>query len=173
MKDNKEGEKGGLSDLTAEKKTNEIKSGSPAKETRRSTVQKTLIMRTLREMNCHASAGMVYEEIHKNYPDISRATVFRVLANAAEDGDLLRLKLAEADDRFDITTHPHCHITCRRCGYVCDIETPDDLPRRLVGLVDDAGGFRVEKYHLELMGVCPDCAAKEAASDEQSAETGD
>lgn len=122
---------------------------------KRNTIQKTIILDTLRELNCHASAGMVYDAIREQYPTISRGTVFRVLSEAAEEGTLLRLHLAEAEDRFDITTRPHYHITCRKCGFVRDIEVTDGL--RLSDIVTDTGGFTVEEYHLELMGICPDC----------------
>lgn len=122
---------------------------------KRNTIQKSIILDTLRALNCHASAGMVYDAIREQYPTISRGTVFRVLSDAAEEGKLLRLHLAEAEDRFDITTRPHYHITCRKCGYVCDIEVREDF--RLPDIVTDTGGFTVEEYHLELMGICPNC----------------
>lgn len=125
---------------------------------KRNTIQKTIILDTLRELNCHASAGMVYDAIREKYPTISRGTVFRVLSEAAEEGTLLRLHLAEAEDRFDITLRPHFHITCRKCGFVRDIEVTDGF--QLSNIVTDTGGFQVEEYHLELMGICPDCQKK-------------
>lgn len=122
---------------------------------KRNTIQKTIILETLRSMNCHASAGMVYDEIREKYPTISRGTVFRVLSDAAQEGEVLRLHLAEADDRFDITTYPHYHITCRKCGFVRDIATDPGL--HLENHITENGGFLVEDYHLELLGICPDC----------------
>jgi len=126
---------------------------------KRNTIQKTVIMDTLKKMNCHASAGMVYEEVSKSYPTISRATVYRVLNDAAEEGDLFRLRLTEADDRFDITLKPHYHITCRRCGFVRDIETDPSMV--LPAYIIDNGGFQIETYHLELLGICPACQQQE------------
>ncbi len=122
---------------------------------KRNTIQRTVILETLRHLNCHASAGMVYEAIREKYPTISRGTVFRVLSEAAAEGEVLRLRLAEADDRFDITTAPHCHITCRQCGCVRDIGTVPSL--ELEEKVTETGGFLVEEYHLELLGICPEC----------------
>ncbi len=124
---------------------------------KRNTIQRTVILDTLRSLNCHASAGMVYEAIREKYPTISRGTVFRVLSDAAEEGLVQRLRLAETDDRFDITTPPHYHITCRHCGCVQDIETVPSL--QLEKLVTDTEGFLVEEYHLELLGICPACKA--------------
>ena len=122
---------------------------------KRNTIQKHIIIETLREMNCHASAGMVYEEINKQYPTISKATVYRVLTEAADAGELLRLRFAETDDRFDITLPPHAHIACRCCGAVQDMtfKTPWNP---IDELADDAG-FIAERYHIELTGLCPAC----------------
>lgn len=102
---------------------------------------------------------MVYEEIHRDYPTISRATVFRVLSEAAEDGKLLRIHFTGEDDRFDVTLKPHYHITCRRCGCVADVELEGMKPP--VEYVADSAGFTVESHHLEFLGVCPGCRTAE------------
>ena len=133
---------------------------------KRNTIQKHIVMETLREMNCHASAGMVYEEINKTYPTISRATVYRVLTEAAEAGELLRLHFAETDDRFDITLPPHAHIACRMCGMVRDVTFR--TPWNPIADLDEDGGFTAERFHIELVGICPIC--KEAEHTLQKAE---
>jgi len=126
-------------------------------KTRRNTKQKSVILETLRDMNCHASAGMVYEKIREEHPTISRATVFRVLSDLAEDGKLLRIHFTGEDDRFDITLRPHYHITCRNCGSVADVQLSGfENPE---GYVLDSGDFTVESHNLEFIGLCPKCAA--------------
>ena len=120
---------------------------------RRNTVQKKLIVDTLKRLNCHASAGMVFKELQKTHPEIGRATVFRVLSAMAEDGELLRLKFTDDDDRFDITLFPHSHIICRRCGRVDDVLfdlSPADH-------ITDAAGFKVEEITVEVKGLCKSC----------------
>lgn len=89
---------------------------------KRNTLQKKIILDALREMNCHASAGMVHAKISASYPTISLGTVYRVLSEAAADGELLRLHFTKTDDRFDITLPPHPHVVCSRCGFVDDVE---------------------------------------------------
>jgi len=127
-------------------------------KTRRNTKQKSVILEALTRLNCHASASMVYEEVKKDNPTISRATVFRVLSDSAEDGKLLRIHFTGEDDRFDITLKPHCHISCSRCGYVADItlsgmKEPEDY-------VTDSMGFLVQSHNLEFIGLCPRCMAE-------------
>ena len=128
-------------------------------KTRRNTKQKGVILEALGKLNCHASASMVYEEVHKENPTISRATVFRVLSDSAEDGRLLRIHFTGEDDRFDITLEPHYHITCRRCGYVadvklCEMKNPQEY-------ITDSAGFTVESHNLEFIGLCPKCITEE------------
>ncbi len=122
---------------------------------RRNTVQKKLIADTLRRLNCHASAGMVYRELQKTHPEIGRATVFRVLSKMADDGELLRLKFSDGDDRFDVTLYPHSHIICKRCGRVDDVmfdEYPD-FERHIIR----AAEFKIEEVRIEFSGLCKKC----------------
>ena len=46
-------------------------------------------------MHNHPSAGMVYEAVNAEYPNISRATVFRILAEAADEGKFELAKMAK------------------------------------------------------------------------------
>ena len=45
---------------------------------KRNTVQKGIVFDVFKEMHNHPSAGMVYEAVHAKYPEISKATVYRV-----------------------------------------------------------------------------------------------
>ena len=79
---------------------------------KRNTIQKQIVFDVLTKMHNHPSAGMVYEAVNAEYPNISRATVFRILAEAADEGKILRLKLNDSTDRYDTTTFHH-HIVSR------------------------------------------------------------
>ena len=61
---------------------------------RRNTIQKEIIYRTLCQMGNHPTAAMVYSEVHRAHPTISRSTVYRVLSQMAAEGACLRLGLA-------------------------------------------------------------------------------
>ena len=125
---------------------------------RRNTKQKAVILDALCKLNCHASASMVYEEVRKENPTISRATVFRVLSDSAEDGKLLRIRFTDEDDRFDITLKPHYHIACSKCGYVADVELQN--MRNPMDYIADSAGFTPQSHNLEFVGLCPKCTAQ-------------
>ena len=119
-------------------------------DTRR-TLQKEIIHQTLCQMNCHPTAGMVYEAVHRTHPTISRSTVFRVLGQMAEEGRVLRLSLTGSDDRFDGTTCRHGHVRGRLCGAVADI------PWVEMGAPSDTAGYVLEGCAVEYRGLCPSC----------------
>ncbi len=127
--------------------------------TKRNTLQKGIVSDVFSSMSNHPSAGMVYDAVHEKYPNISRATVYRILAEAAEEGVIQRLKLRDANDRFDITLGKHCHVTCRKCGAVADVSVEldeDKLRERAEG----CQGFLLEDCHVEFLGICEECREK-------------
>lgn len=123
---------------------------------KRNTLQKKIVFDVFSEMCNHPSAGMVYEAVHEKYPNISRATVFRILAEAADEGDIARVKLNDSSDRYDVTTHKHHHIVCKNCGHVADVDIDFDDDKLLENAVGHEG-FIVEKSHIEFLGICEKC----------------
>jgi len=126
---------------------------------KRNTLQKGIVFDIFNSMTNHPSAGMVYEAVHEKYPGISRATVYRLLAEAADDGRIQRVKLAGENDRYDFTIKRHYHVVCKECGAVSDVETGfsrDDVLCTTKGCEN----FLVEECHLEFLGVCEKCQNK-------------
>ena len=123
---------------------------------KRNTLQKRIVSDVFFSMNNHPSAGMVYEAVQEKYPGISRATVYRLLAEAAEEGTIQRLKLTDANDRYDFTTTKHYHVVCRECGAVADVSVEVD-DNALALCAEGCEGFSVEKCHVEFVGICEKC----------------
>ncbi len=128
--------------------------------TKRNTLQKSIVSEVFDSMTNHPSAGMVYDAVHEKYPGISRATVYRILAEAAEEGSIRRLKLRDANDRFDFTLREHHHITCKNCGHVADV-TIELNNCSLVSKAAPHEGFSVEECHVEFFGLCENCRKKQ------------
>ena len=123
----------------------------------RNTIQKKIIKDTLYAMKSHPTADEVANEVHKNYPDISRATVFRVLNNLADSGEALKVHINNGADHFDHNTFPHYHVHCKVCGKTADVDFAyvSDLEKN----IKDACGFVITGYSLQFDGLCSDCAA--------------
>ena len=120
----------------------------------RKTHQTELVMQAVYALD-HPTAGDVLEAVHELDPAVSRATVFRVLAEAAESGEVQRLVLAGSSDCFDITLGKHAHMVCVGCGAISDVEIPDTSAIEQ-GAVAVSGG-RIDACHVQFFGLCPAC----------------
>ena len=95
--------------------------------------------------------------VHRDHPNVSRATVYRNLSVLSERGEVLRIPVPNAAGRYDFCCDNHFHAKCSRCGGVFDIETEGVDP--LARIVNDYG-FKVTGFDLAFSGVCPDCRDK-------------
>ena len=125
-------------------------------KTTRNTLQKRIVSDVFCSMHNHPSAGMVYEAVQEKFPGISRATVYRLLAEAAEEGKIQRLKLVDVNDRYDITLAKHYHVVCRECGAVADVKAELD-DSAVTEQAEGCEGFLIEGCHVEFVGLCESC----------------
>lgn len=107
-------------------------------------------------MRTHPTADEIYEKTLAACPNISRATVYRILGQLADSGEILRVAVANAPDRFDLTTKRHTHCLCAECGRVFDYRLLTEP------LIDDSGndGFIATGYDIIVNGTCGECAGK-------------
>ncbi len=124
----------------------------------RNTAQKRIILGAL-ECADHPTATELYEAVRRENEHISKATVFRVLAQSAENGDILKVHLCGSDERYDGTVAPHAHVRCVYCGRIKDVSLPRTAE---VFGVKSAEGFEIFSAELGFSGCCPDCAARRA-----------
>ena len=128
--------------------------------------QREEIVHFLKTRKDHPTADVVYENVRKEFPNISLGTVYRNLTLLSDMGELLRLRVGDGMDHFDATTEPHYHFICHGCGRVIDLEMENlDSINGIAG-----AGFGVDTnvitvitaeadYELELMS--KDAAAHE------------
>ena len=103
----------------------------------------------------HPTADVVYENVRKEFPNISLGTVYRNLTLLSDMGELLRLRVGDGMDHFDATTEPHYHFICKRCGRVIDLEMES-----IDSINDTAGvgfGGRIDGHVAYFYGSCDEC----------------
>ncbi len=126
---------------------------------KRNTLQKQIVMHTLKEMYNHPTASQVYEKIHKDYPSISKATVFRILNSACENKEIMKIMTQDKEVHYETINRPHYHLRCRRCGKIQDAsllyQTEFDERQSKIG------DFYIEGHSIEFFGLCNDCMKKE------------
>ena len=120
--------------------------------------QRASIKDYLMHTTSHPTADTVYLHIKEEFPSISLGTVYRNLNLLCENGQLLKVPIPGASDRFDHTLGDHAHAYCEVCGSVTDV-LPQALPM-LQEALKGGCGFQVHQMNLVLEGVCPECQKK-------------
>ncbi|MDP3879586.1 MAG: transcriptional repressor [Dehalococcoidales bacterium] len=120
------------------------------------TRQKELILRVLKSTPSHPTALWVYDEVRKEMPNISLATVYRNLKVLRETGQILELEFNTSPNRFDPRTDYHDHFICERCSLIRDIDEPVNH-KRLNGRIARETGFKISYYTAEFRGLCREC----------------
>ena len=122
---------------------------------KRNTIQRSLVLEAVNKLRCHATADDIYDEIVKEHPNISRATVYRNLKLLSENGEIRRMEIPGGADRFDHQCHDHCHVKCERCGRAFDVDM--EYITGLEKSIRDSHGFAFTGYDILFRGICPDC----------------
>lgn len=125
----------------------------------RNTVQRDLVLQTVRSMTCHPTAEQVYQVIVQKHPTVSKGTVYRNLSLLAQIGLIRRVEVPNSADRFDFQMQKHYHILCKRCSRVYDVDMAylDDIGDH----IRDMHGFSIDEHDIAFKGVCPHCREKE------------
>ena len=123
---------------------------------RRNTKQRQIVLNAVRSRCDHPTAEQIYAQVKEIDPKISLGTVYRNLALLAEEGQILSIKLSDAD-RFDLTVKGHDHFICLECGGVFDMIGKYDLIPDNTSTED---GFLISSHQTIIKGLCPNCTKK-------------
>lgn len=122
---------------------------------RRQTVQRSLVLKAVNKLQCHATADEIYEEIVKEHPNVSRATVYRNLNLLSETGHIRKIEIPGGADCFDHLCHDHCHVKCEKCGRIFDVDM--EYVTGLEKNIRNDRGFSFTGYDIIFRGICPNC----------------
>ncbi|MFT3950443.1 MAG: transcriptional repressor [Oscillospiraceae bacterium] len=123
----------------------------------RNTVQREIILQTVRSLHNHPTAEALYRRVAESHPHISRATVYRNLKTLSDAGLVNHVRMYDGADRYDFQTHQHYHFQCERCGGVFDIDVKPDAD--FTAAIADTAGFEIHACQTVFSGFCPDCKA--------------
>jgi Fe2+ or Zn2+ uptake regulation protein len=127
---------------------------SPKIKSERMTAQKSFIFDYLKSVKTHPSAEVVYKEVKKKLPNISQGTVYRVLNNFKDKGELQTIETKD-NIHFDADISDHAHFICEECGNVFDITSECSECGILKNKKTKVG--KIIHYKINFYGICKQC----------------
>ena len=112
----------------------------------RVTLPRLMVHRFVARAPRHVTA----EDIHRELPTLSFATIYSTLDLLEELGLVRRVSTLEGTTVYDSRTDPHGHAMCRRCGRLFDLDAGEAQSAA-------PAGFTVEQATIQLIGLCSDC----------------
>ena len=120
----------------------------------RMTNQRMKILEYLKGVTSHPTAEQVYNEVVKDLPAITLATVYRNLNFLAENGEVLRLEINK-EYHFDADISKHQHCVCKSCWKVSDVFQPEISEMALKNV--NCQGFNPVGVNVIFYGTCDKC----------------
>jgi Fur family transcriptional regulator, peroxide stress response regulator len=117
------------------------------------TPQRIAIFEAILKLNNHPTAENIIEYIRKNHPNISVATVYKVLDVLVENGLIKKVKTENDIMRYDAIMESHHHIYCSDSDKIEDY-MDDDLNKILENYFSEKKipHFQIEDIKLQIIG---------------------
>lgn len=127
---------------------------------KRNTWQREAVREALESSDGFVSAQGLHQGLRESGSPIGLATVYRALADLAQEGsaDMLQSPEGESLYRACSTGHHH-HLICRNCGQAVEIEA--DAVEQWARHVASEHGFTKAQHVVDVFGLCPECSARE------------
>ena len=119
------------------------------------TYQRLRILKYLEKHRTHPTVEMIYEDLFKEIPTISKTTIYNTLNALLEKGIIHAITITGTETRYDHRDSPHHHLLCKRCGKIIDIEIECPYINR-----NEIDGHRIEEIHGYFKGICRECLKK-------------
>ena len=126
----------------------------------RLTSQRRLILESLASRRDHPTADLIWEQVRREAPELSRTTVYRVLETLVNIGIARRTCHPDAVTRYELNAGQHHHLVCLRCGKMVDVEEPSLNQLRLPE--GRLTGFQIADYSVQFRGTCLECRKEDA-----------
>ena len=105
----------------------------------------------------HLTAELIYEALSKETPALSLTTVYNTLGSFLEAGLISAITITGTEVRYELTTKPHHHLLCKRCGRIIDIDIQcPNIKRKSIK------GYKIEEVHGYFKGICKSCLKKQS-----------
>ncbi|RPJ33380.1 MAG: transcriptional repressor [Deltaproteobacteria bacterium] len=122
----------------------------------RVTPQRLAVLKILASSPEHPTVEAIHEEVKKEFPTTSLATVYKTVSVLKKKNEILELGFSDGSNRYNgKRPYPHPHMICTQCKEILD----PDLSN-LNELTEEMGkktGYRILFHRLDFFGLCPKC----------------
>ncbi len=117
--------------------------------------QREAIKEFLLSRDDHPTADTIYENLRKEFPNISLGTVYRNMNLLVETNEAIKLSSKLGPDRYDAKMAPHYHFVCQKCEGVKDLVLDGviDLEEKAASNL----GAIITAHDLSFYGICSSC----------------
>lgn len=119
------------------------------------TPQRVAILKALLGSDSHPRVGDLYNQVRKEHPMISLATVYKTLELFRDNGLVSELGFADGSARYDPNIHPHVNLICIKCGRIEDLD--DRLLEKIMNGIRKKSAFKILGHRFEYYGYCDNC----------------
>jgi Fur family peroxide stress response transcriptional regulator len=120
------------------------------------THQRQVIYETVMTLPGHPSPEGIYDEVRRQIPSISLATVYKNIRTFIDSGMLREVSLHHGSLRVETNQRPHHHLVCTRCKSIIDLDESGLEPLRLREKLPR--GFQVKRIAVDVLGICEACS---------------
>jgi Fur family peroxide stress response transcriptional regulator len=119
------------------------------------TYPRLAIYKILLQFDGHPSAEDIYQEVKKEYPNISLATVYKTMEMLAEQNLISKVTQLHDIVRYDCNNGFHHHFVCIKCKKIVDVK--DEALNNIIIPKELNKNFKILKYQVQFDGICKDC----------------
>ena len=120
------------------------------------TIQRLKILKYIEENLKHPTVDMIYHEISKEIPTLSKTTIYNTMNLFVEKGIVSELCVGEGEVRYEINLQPHSHFRCTECGRVCDVKIDPKFFK-----IKKVNGHQIIHTSAYFTGKCRECLKKD------------
>ena len=120
------------------------------------TFQRLAVMDYLLKNMNHPTAEMLFGNIPRVIPSMSRTTVYNTLKMLIKAGLVNPVYITSNEVRYEAAKGSHHHMLCQKCSSITDVNISCPVFKK--GNVD---GHLVCEVHGYFMGICSSCIKKE------------
>ena len=121
----------------------------------RPSYQRLKILNYLMSHRTHPTVEMIYANLKKEMPTISKTTVYNTLKALVHEGLADGLTINPEETHYDYKWDNHSHFLCKKCKQIIDLDNHE-----LICKVKEVAGNKVEEAHHYFKGICKNCNNK-------------